>query len=112
MEGLGVGDVLRLPEVGTDTGVLELVARLQEQLPVPRRLAEVELRLLDRAVAESLLEELDVRLLVRGHGPEEVLLDALAEEPLAPAVVPRGLDVEIALQVLEREREVQDPDVA
>ena len=75
-----------------------------------RGLAEVELRLGDRVVAQRLREVLDMRLLVPEDGHQEVLL-ALAEVELPTAAVLRGLLVEVALQVLQREREVEDPDV-
>ncbi len=71
---------------------------------------EVELRLLDRVRAEHLLQRLDVRVLVVGHRLQEhPRLEVLDEALLV--LGDGGLVVERRLEVLERQRVVEDPDV-
>ena len=101
-----VGDHRRRAGVGGDARVLERHGGLEERGLRARRALEVELRGLDGLRAERALEELDVRVLVVRDGLGE--LDGLAGELAALD----GLGVEGGLEVLEREREVEDVDVA
>ena len=69
-EQVGRGlDVAGLAEVGVDAGVLQDVCGLLERAQVAGGAVEVELRLLDGGLAETLLEERDMRALVLGDGP-------------------------------------------
>ena len=99
-------DVAGLAEVRGDAGVLEDLGGRHELRLVRVRALEVELRRLDSGAAECALQERDVRGLVLGDDACE-LADLPAEATLAD-----GLRVERRLEVLERQREVQDRDVA
>ena len=95
-------DVGGLAGVGLDAGVLERERGRRELGLVGRRVREVESRRLHRSGAERSLEEADVRRLVGAdelreradHARESALFD--------------GLLVERRLEVLERQREVED----
>jgi hypothetical protein len=91
--------------------VLERERRLQE-LRLARVVAvEVELRLLDGVLAQDLLERLDMRVLVVGDGLQEHARLGAREERVA-ALVCRRFVVERRLQVLQRQRVIQNPEVA
>ena len=95
--------------VGADPGVLERLRELEERVVGGEGVAEVDLRSLHRLAAEvrdRRRQRVDVLVLVaRDH------LDERAE--LARRLqVREGLLVERRLQVLEREREVEDVQVA
>src|SRR5215210_1361814 len=99
-------DVADLAEVGGDARVLEHLRRGHELRLVRRRPLEVEHGLLDGSGAESLLQERDVSVLMGGDDTRE--LPHLAGEP----ALRHRLVVEGRLEVLERQREVEDRDVA
>ena len=94
-----------LAGVGHHARVLEHLCRLAERRCVLGRALEVEPRLLDRSRAEGLLECGDVGPLVCTDDPRE--------RPRGrPRVLPSArLGVERRLEVLERQRVVQDRDV-
>ena len=101
----GRADLRQLLLVGADREVLERDRGGPERARVVGRPAEVEAGLLDRVVAERLLEGRDVRALVGADDPR-LLGQRAVQRPDA-----LGLRVEARLQILEREREIEDRDV-
>src|SRR6476661_4700619 len=99
-------DVADLTQVRGDAGVLERLRGGLELGLVGGRTPEVELRPLDRGMTQSALQEAHVCDLVR--------LDDARELPELAAELALGdsLAVERRLQVLERQREVENRDVA
>src|SRR6478735_6404498 len=98
-------DQRSLALVGGDARVLEHLGRAQEGAPLARGALEVEARALDGLGTEHALERRDVRVLVaRDDGGE-------APDRTGVAADAQRLVVERGLEVLERERVVEDLDV-
>ena len=97
-----------LTRIGRHAGVLEqLRGRLERRLVLVVRALEVERGLLDSSAAERLLQEGDVRRLMLRHHIDEVARVALED-----AGVLARAGVELGLEVLERQGEVEDRDIA
>jgi hypothetical protein len=94
-----------------DAGVLQRDRRLDERRFLRGGAAEVDLRSGDRFLAERLLQVGDVGVLVGRRGLEEDLGLLVLDERFL-LLVGGGLVVEDRLQVLERQGEVEDSDVA